>query len=299
MAAGEAPMANEEGLIMHNHGCLTDGGFEVSGERLLRGRLTVSLVTYRPDGKQLADTLGAFAAACKKLTNWQVCLFLIDNTSPAEVPLWLTTMASEAGAVLIAGHGNVGFGRGHNIVLDRVGDYHLILNPDVSMECDALVAALGFMVTHPECGLLTPAAYWADGARQYLCKRMPTLFDLLLRGFAPKVVKRLFSDRLASYEMRNHIGDEVVWDPPIVSGCFMLFRGEVLCRLEGFDPRFFLYFEDFDLSLRAAKLTRVAYVPLVRIVHHGGHAARKGWSHVRMFGRSAITFFAIHGWKFW
>lgn len=292
-------MANEEGLIMHNHGCLADSGLEVSDERLPRGRLTVSLVTYHPDGKQLAETLCAFAAACRKLASWQVCLFLIDNTPPEEAPSWLATMASEAGAVLIAGHGNVGFGRGHNIVLDRLGDYHLILNPDVSMERDALVAALGFMAAHPQCGLLTPAVYWADGARQYLCKRMPTLFDLLLRGFAPKVVKRLFADRLANYEMRDQIGDEVIWDPPIVSGCFMLFRGEVLRRLEGFDPRFFLYFEDFDLSLRAANLARVAYVPLVRIVHHGGHAARKGWSHVRMFGRSAITFFTIHGWKFW
>lgn len=299
MAAGEAPMANEKGLIMHDYGRLTDGSVGVSDERFLKGRLTVSLVTYHPDGKQLAETLGAFAAACKKLTNWQVCLFLIDNTSPVEAPLWLTTMASEAGAVLITGHGNVGFGRGHNIVLDRVGDYHLILNPDVSMAHDALAAALAFMTIHTECGLLTPAVFWADGVRQYLCKRMPTLWDLLLRGFAPKVVKRIFADRLANYEMRDQIGDEVVWDPPIVSGCFMLFRGEVLRRLEGFDPRFFLYFEDFDLSLRAAKLSRVAYVPLVRIVHHGGHAARKGWSHVRMFGRSAITFFTIHGWKIW
>ena len=84
-------------------------------------------------------------------------------------------------------------------------------------------------------------------------------------------------------QLNNH---DVLWDPPIVSGCFMLFRTDVLQQLEGFDPRFFLYFEDFDISLRAGRVSRIAYVPQVKVVHHGGHASRKGWRHIWMFGRS-------------
>jgi GT2 family glycosyltransferase len=70
----------------------------------------------------------------------------------------------------------------------------------------------------------------------------------------------------------------------------------VLKRLGGFDPRYFLYFEDFDLSLRTPQHARIAYVPSVRIVHHGGGAARKGLRHVRLFLTSAIRFFDQHGW---
>jgi GT2 family glycosyltransferase len=77
----------------------------------------------------------------------------------------------------------------------------------------------------------------------------------------------------------------------------MLWRRDVLTVLKGFDPRFFLYFEDFDISLRAGKVTRVAAVAVVRIAHFGGGAARKGWKHVRMFARSARLFFGLHGWK--
>ncbi|HNF67175.1 MAG TPA: glycosyltransferase family 2 protein, partial [Plasticicumulans sp.] len=55
----------------------------------------------------------------------------------------------------------------------------------------------------------------------------------------------------------------------------------------------------FDLSLRAGRITHIAQVSNVKIVHHGGHAARKGWHHIRMFVRSGITFFNTHGWKLW
>lgn len=98
--------------------------------------------------------------------------------------------------------------------------------------------------------------------------------------------------------MQDRINEfDVVWDPPIVSGCFMLFRTEPLKALKGFDPRYFLYFEDYDLSLRTAKLARIAYVPAVRVIHHGGGASRKGMAHVRMFVASAFKFYNRFGWK--
>ena len=98
--------------------------------------------------------------------------------------------------------------------------------------------------------------------------------------------------------MRDVIGErEPYFDPPIVSGCFMLLRTPVLKQLGGFDPRYFLYFEDFDLSIRAARMTRIAYVPSVRITHLGGQAARKGLKHVRMFITSAYKFYSRHGWR--
>jgi len=35
------------------------------------------------------------------------------------------------------------------------------------------------------------------------------------------------------------------------------------------------------------------------VVHHGGGAARKGWSHRRLFVRGAWRFFTTHGWRWW
>jgi GT2 family glycosyltransferase len=210
-----------------------------------------------------------------------------------------TSLLGRPGAVeTIAGHGNIGFGSGHNLTLDRHDyDYHLVLNPDVLLERTALLSGLGYLAEHPDVGLLAPRVLDGTGRQQYLCKRYPSVLDLLLRGFAPPSLRRIFGKRLDRYELRDRIGDHVVMDVPIVSGCFMLFRRPVLTRLEGFSPAYFLYFEDFDLSLRIAKIARTAYVPDVRITHFGGHAARKGKRHVKLFARSALTFFNRHGWK--
>jgi hypothetical protein len=82
-----------------------------------------------------------------------------------------------------------------------------------------------------------------------------------------------------------------------MSGCFMLARRKVVDATGGFDPDFFLYFEDFDWSVRLNRVAGSAYVPAVRIVHHGGGAARKGWRHIAWFAKSATRFYRKHGWK--
>ncbi|MDS4029484.1 MAG: glycosyltransferase family 2 protein [Candidatus Contendobacter sp.] len=271
-------------------------------------RLVISIVTYSPNLTLLARVLDHLkralrrAAQCGLLT--ETHLVLVDNGPGLgwREPLQrvLNGAALPATIELLGGHGNIGYGAGHNRALEASsGDVHLILNPDVLQEEDALSEGLAFLASHPEAGLVTPAAWGGDGQRQYLCKRYPTLLDLALRGFAPGWLRGWFRARLDRYELRDRTGDAVLWDPPIASGCFMLCRRAALDRVGGFRPEYFLYFEDFDLSLRLAAVARLAYVPAVRIVHLGGHAARKGVRHIGLFLRAAVVFFNRHGWRGW
>lgn len=266
--------------------------------------LSVSVVVYRPDIEQLTSTLAGLAAACDALRISRpalpVELYLVDNGGLPDIQAELAELQRhDVSTTIIAGHGNVGYGRGHNLAIERsASQYHLVLNPDIDLARDALCEAIDFFEAHAEAGLITPWIGDEHGDQQFLCRRYPTLIDLFARGFLPAKLRQLFSRRLARYEMRDQINArDVVWDPPIVSGCFMLFRTTVLKQLAGFDTRYFLYFEDYDLSLRAHDLTRVVYAPSVRVLHHGGGAARKGSAHIRMFMASAYKFFNRFGWK--
>ncbi|MBR8331797.1 glycosyltransferase family 2 protein [Burkholderia ambifaria] len=268
--------------------------------------LSVSIVVYQPDIARLEQTLASLGAACERMhavsAGHPVELFLVDNGGLGDVHL-MTDRLREQGVDcrLLTGHGNVGYGRGHNLAIRQAtGRIHLILNPDIDLDVHALVNGCEFFDTNPGIGLVSPWIADDTAEQQYLCRRYPTVLDLLVRGFLPARMRRWFARRLARYEMRDVInGRDIVWDPPIVSGCFMLFRTEVLKKLNGFDPRYFLYFEDYDLSLRTHDIARVAYVPSVRVIHHGGGASRKGFAHIRMFAASAFKFYNRFGWRLW
>ncbi|RQT07180.1 glycosyltransferase family 2 protein [Burkholderia contaminans] len=268
--------------------------------------LSVSIVTYHPDEALLTRTFSSLRSACERLRavhgGGVISVCLVDNGGLPDIAADLAAFEqSGIGSSVLSGHGNVGYGRGHNLAIEAARSrYHLILNPDIDLEPDALVHALDFLDAHPEAGLLSPCIGDESGRIQYLCRRYPALVDLLVRGFLPAALRSPFERRLASYEMRDRINEtDVVWDPPIVSGCFMLFRTDVLARLRGFDPRYFLYFEDYDLSLRTGKCARTVYLPLARVIHHGGGASRKGSAHIRMFAASAVKFYNRFGWRLW
>ncbi|MGG2043246.1 glycosyltransferase family 2 protein [Burkholderia gladioli] len=267
---------------------------------------SVSVVTFHPDAALLGKTFSTLETALDRLRRnrpeLHIGVWLVDNGGLPDLRSIKEGLGRKGIAFsVISGHGNVGYARGHNLPIEQVQSrYHLILNPDIELAPDSLERALDFLDAHPDVGLLTPRIDDEAGRIQHLCRRYPTLLDLFIRGFLPSGFRRYFRRRLARLEMRDLIGESnLVWDPPIVSGCFMLFRAQILRRLKGFDSRYFLYFEDYDLSLRTREIARIAYVPAVHVIHHGGGASRKGFAHIRMFVASAFKFYSRFGWRLW
>ena len=231
-------------------------------------------------------------------------IYLIDNSEDSEFSLAdFEDYQRQTGSLgvelrLLHGHGNVGYGAAHNRIINNLDSgFHLMLNPDVVLNKQFLEVGINYLIDHDDVALVVPMASHENAERQFLCKRYPSVLTLFVRGFLPRSIHKLFSKRLARYEMRDLQGDQINKDIPIGSGCCMLSRSSMLTAVNGFDERYFLYFEDFDLSLRIRRHGRIAYLPAMKIVHQGGYAARKGLSHVRMFILSAIRFFSAHGWR--
>ena len=279
---------------------------------MLPSSLTVSVVTYRPDRPLLDRCLRklafAIAAAREDGVVRSVAVALIDNSEDRRVADEVTRLGklrfADSGVQLhfLHGHANIGYGIAHNLMLHGTGaDYQLVLNPDVELAGDALANAIRWLDAHPDVGAAAPAVTRPDGTPDRLCKRYPAVFDLFLRGFGTPALRRWFRSRLERYDLGDVLdpsGREPVFDVPVMSGCCMLVRRKAIDATGGFDPKFFLYFEDFDWSVRLNKITRTAWLPMFRVVHHGGGAARKGWKHVAWFVRSGYRFYGKHGWRF-
>lgn len=150
------------------------------------------------------------------------------------------------------------------------------------------------MNENAEIGHLMPKVFYPDGNIQYLCKLLPTPFDLFFRRFLPEKWTR---KRMNRFEMRES-GYDRLMDVPYLSGCFMFLRVAALKEVGTFDERFFMYPEDIDLTRRIHRKYRTVFYPEVNIVHHHTRSSYKNSRMMWIHTQNLIRYFSKWGWFF-
>ncbi|WFE30203.1 glycosyltransferase family 2 protein [Solwaraspora sp. WMMD791] len=183
---------------------------------------------------------------------------------------------------------NVGFGRGVNRgALVSSGRYLLCLNPDTEPVGNPVAALVDFADRHPGHGMYTGRTLRPDGTDDnYSCWGLPTLWSTV--GFATGLSTVLRGRAWADPEGLPNYDRRTVREVPALSGCLLLIERELFGRLGGFDPRYFLYSEDIDLSTRARALgARPVLTPDAQVVHLVGASSSSEGQRIRLLrGRS-------------
>ena len=270
-------------------------------------RLSVATVTYFSELDLFSALLASLELAAEELhkrTSITVDYFVIDNSDDSTYFHDLEVLRSNISYAdsfclhLIKSPKNSGYSGGNNLVLDQINsDYHLVLNPDVVLQPDSLWRAVDYMSVNPDVALLSPRVV-GNAGYSHVIKTYPDCLTLALRYLNSATLNHYFSSRLAHYQC-VHLDSEVDDSVELVGGCFIFIRTLVFKQLHGFDERFFMYFEDYDLSLKARDFGRLAYFPEVKISHSGGGVGRKALTHHLYFSASAIKFFMRYGWRLW
>lgn len=252
-----------------------------------RPRCTASLVVYENSPVMLAELL-------QSLPDF-LPVAVVDNSPTAELERFFAGFPQAR--YRFSGR-NLGYGNGHNLALalSPPSDFHLIMNPDVVVMPGALEQMLRCMDNDPAIGMVCPQVCNPDGSLQFLNRRYPSVLDLFIRRF---VSSRMFAKRRAWHEMRD-IGYEAACDVESVSGAFMLCRRTLLETLGGFDPRYFMYFEDVDLSRECHKAGyRTVYCPDAVVVHQWARASYRNLRLTVVHIVNMIRYFNKWGWKWW
>ena len=208
-------------------------------------------------------------------------------------------------AMAIVQQTNPGYGRAFNQLWQQWCAQHSIpplvavLNTDLSWEPGCLEQLAAWLEQHPEVTAAAPELRFPDGRRQFLCKRNPTLLALISRRFIPRQLK---PKRLIDYDRWYTMRDQPysrVFPSPDLSGCCLWMRGWAVQAVGGFDPRFFLYFEDADITRRLGGLGPTVNLPIATITHHWGRGSyRSGWLTLVNL-QSAWLYFRKWGLQWW
>lgn len=254
--------------------------------------ITSSIVLYKNKKEELHEILSCTLNSCIDM------IYVIDNSPTDELRAVIASFDNSK-INYFFGHGNVGYGAGHNIGIiqsqnDNNSGYHLVLNADVYFEPFVIECLYNFMEAHKEIGSIMPKVLYPDGKEQYLCKLLPTPFDMFGRRLMPS---KLMKKRNLRFEMRD-TGYDKIRNVPLLSGCFMFIRMSILNEIGLFDDRFFMYFEDYDLIRRIHQVSKTVYYPNVKIVHNHAHQHRSSKVLLRISAESAVKYFDKWGWFF-
>jgi len=259
----------------------------VSGESgpAYGSELAVVIVTYSP-GETLdrcLDTLG-------KATSRPVRVILADNGSTDGAPE--RAAAERENVTLLHTGGNLGYGTAANrgvAALDDSYGWIVVSNPDLEWGDGGLDTLLDAASRWPRGGAFGPLIKEVSGEVYPSARLLPSLG----RGAGHATFVRVWPSNPWSraYKQAGSVEERPAgW----LSGSCLLMRREAFDSVDGFDPRYFMYFEDVDLGDRLGRAGwQNIYVPSAEVVHIQGHStARSSDAMLAAHHRSAYRYIA-------
>ncbi|MBU1992224.1 MAG: glycosyltransferase family 2 protein [Patescibacteria group bacterium] len=195
-------------------------------------------------------------------------IIFVDNASHDESLEFLEKAYKDGKIKLIKSNKNLGFGGGNNLgAKNAEGKYILIMNPDIFVEPDTLQKMVDYMEKHQDTGVLGPKLIYYNGTVQDSCRRHMNYLTLIAkRTFLKKIPP--FKGMYEKYVMNDADYTQTREVDLLVGACFMIPR-KVYEQVGGFDERYFLFMEDFDLCREIHKKGhKIVYFPETQVLHY-------------------------------
>jgi hypothetical protein len=234
-------------------------------------------------------TLRAAQAAAREMAGLNGRIVIVDNDSgDGSFDIMRDAIANAEWAagrveVIQSGH-NGGFGAGNNVGIRHGAatgfDYVYILNSDAFPDEGSVELLLAHLTLNPDVGIAGSYIHGEDNAPHVTAFRFPTVWSELEGAARLGVISRLLKNHIVPLPIPD-TSTRVDW----LAGASMMIRREALVDIGLFDETFFLYFEETDLCLRAARAGwPTDYVRASEVTHIGSvSTGMKTWQRMPQY----------------
>jgi GT2 family glycosyltransferase len=241
--------------------------------------ISIIIVNWN-SGNQLYEVIKSINENDLKLIS---SLIIVDNASIDDSLLKINSLENNVFPIyIIKNTENKGFGTACNQGAKlSTSDYLLFLNPDTRLFANSLSIPFTYMqhIKNADVGICGIQLIDETGHVSRTCARFPSV-----RIFIAQI---LGLSKLSSFKtLGQHMGE---WDHNTnrevdqVIGAFFFIRHSIFKALNGFDERYFVYFEEVDVSYRARLAGwRSVYIASAQAFHAGGGTSSQVKAH-RLF----------------
>ena len=252
-------------------------------------RIRVVIVNYNTK-EALIECLGSVLNS--ELSGIDLQIHVIDNNSQDDSMIKAEKLFENNGQLtFIRNSDNLGFAKACNVGANNFsGDLLLFLNPDCFVESDVIQETSRYILQkeNESIGVLGIKLLDKDGQATTSHASFPTNWNLFYSSLG-------LDKNLPSYfkpVLQKSLSNEITVVDQIM-GSFYLIKVDVFKRVGSFDERFFVYYEEVDLSYRLRMLGyNNVYFPKVFATHLGGHSSEQ-------FRVNRLYYSLKSRWKYW
>lgn len=238
---------------------------------ITQAQVAIITVTYNSSGF-IEDYLQAITHFISANTQHQ--LYIVDNASSDNTCDLIKTYREQHQLSdklhIIELSENIGFGKGCNTGIDAAKNdtptHFWLLNPDTQVNNSSGQALLSLMKQAPHIDFAGSALVNKEGTPRAGAFRFPTLLNVALSSLKLGLLDKLFNNHITAIPISN-----TPYPADWLTGASFMAKAESMYQLAGFDPQYFLYFEEVDLFFRAKKLGHSAWAcPESQVFHISG-----------------------------
>jgi len=181
--------------------------------------------------------------------------------------------------VILKNNDALGFAQNHNqAFLLAKGEFFCILNPDIRLYSDPFPNLIR-VLEDDSVGAVAPQVLEADGQVADSARKFPNPFAIFFKFVG------------LNFQAQYTLTHSIIY-PDWVAGMFILFRHETFKNINGFDERYFLYYEDVDICARLNNLgKRVALCSYSQVIHLAQRRSHRSFQYFLWHISSMFKFF--------